>query len=112
DQEENADPSERRMPRALVVLFAGASALSVANVYYAQPLLDALASDFAIGHAAVGGVITFTQIGCALALLLLVPLGDQIDRRRLVLVQLLVLFVALLGVGLARSSMALMFGML
>ncbi|HBP30562.1 MAG TPA: MFS transporter [Advenella kashmirensis] len=100
------------MPRALVVLFAGASGLSVANVYYAQPLLDALAADFSISHAAVGGVITFTQIGCALALLLLVPLGDQIDRRRLVLIQLVALFAALLGVSLARSSAALMFGML
>ena len=104
--------SERRMPRALVALFAGASGLSVANVYYAQPLLDALAADFSITHAAVGGVITFTQIGCALALLLLVPLGDQMDRRRLVRLQLVALFVALLGVGLAWSTTALMSGML
>ncbi|HLU03383.1 MAG TPA: MFS transporter [Advenella sp.] len=100
------------MPRSLVILFAGASGLSVANVYYAQPLLDALAADFSISHAAVGGVITFIQIGCALALLLLVPLGDQMDRRRLILIQLVALFAALLGVGLARSSTALMFGML
>ncbi|MGO3125087.1 MAG: MFS transporter [Advenella sp.] len=112
DQEVNGYQQARRMPRALVVLFAGASGLSVANVYYAQPLLDALAADFSISHAAVGGVITFTQIGCALALLLLVPLGDQIDRRRLVLIQLVALFAALLGVSLARSSAALMFGML
>ncbi|MGH8814022.1 MAG: MFS transporter, partial [Advenella sp.] len=111
-QEANGHQPQHRMPRVLVVLFAGASGLSVANVYYAQPLLDALAADFSISHAAVGGVITFTQIGCALALLLLVPLGDQMDRRRLVLIQLVALFAALFGVGLARSSTALMFGML
>ena len=70
------------MRRSLVVLFAGASGLSVANVYYAQPLLDALAEDFAISLARVGGVITATQVGCALALLLLVPAGDRADRRR------------------------------
>lgn len=100
------------MPRSLVALFACASGLSVANVYYAQPLLDALAADFAISHAAVGGVITATQVGCALALLLLVPLGDRMDRRRLMLGQLAALVVALVGVGLATSSTALLFGML
>lgn len=63
------------MPRSPVLLFAIASGLSVANVYYAQPLLDMLARDFAISQAAVGGVVTATQVGCALALLLLVPLG-------------------------------------
>ncbi len=75
------------MPRSMVWLFATASGLSVANVYYAQPLLDALANDFGISHAAVGGVVTATQIGCALALLLVVPLGDKVDRRRLMAVQ-------------------------
>jgi predicted MFS family arabinose efflux permease len=100
------------MPRSLVALFACASGLSVANVYYAQPLLDALAADFAISHAAVGGVITATQVGCALALLLLVPLGDRMDRRRLMLVQLAALVAALVGVGLATSSTTLLLGML
>jgi len=100
------------MPRRLVWLFAIASGLSVANVYYAQPLLDALARDFGIGHAAVGGVITATQIGCALALLLLVPLGDRVDRRRLMAVQLLALVAALIAVGLAQSAPALLAGML
>jgi predicted MFS family arabinose efflux permease len=100
------------MSRALVALFACASGLSVANVYYAQPLLDVLAADFAIGQAAVGGVITATQIGCAIALLLLVPLGDRMDRRRLMLLQLGALVAALVSVGLATSSLALLTGML
>ncbi|ARP81517.1 MFS transporter [Bordetella genomosp. 8] len=100
------------MPRGLVLLFAAASGLSVANVYYAQPLLDALARDFGISHAAVGGVVTATQIGCALALLLLVPLGDRVDRRRLMAVQLLSLVAALATVGMAQSASVLLAGML
>lgn len=100
------------MPRSLVWLFATASGLSVANVYYAQPLLDALARDFGISHAAVGGVVTATHVGCALALLLLVPLGDRVDRRRLMALQLLALIAALVAVGMARAAPALLAGML
>ena len=101
-----------RMPRSLVLLFAAASGLSVANVYYAQPLLEALAADFGISHAAVGGVVTATQAGCALALLLLVPLGDRLERRRLMLLQLLGLVLALAAVSTARSAVLLLAGML
>lgn len=100
------------MPRALVWLFAIASGLSVANVYYAQPLLDMLAQDFAISQAAIGGVVTATQVGCALALLLLVPLGDMVERRRLMLLQLLALIAALCIVVLAQSTVVLLVGML
>ena len=100
------------MPRSLVWLFAVASGLSVANVYYAQPLLDVLAQDFRISHSAIGGVVTATQVGCALALLLLVPLGDRMDRRRLMAMQLLALVAALIAVGLAQSAVALLVGML
>ncbi|MCD0505704.1 MFS transporter, partial [Bordetella petrii] len=76
-----------------------ASGLSVANVYYAQPLLDTLAHDFGISQAAVGGVITATQVGSGLALLLLVPLGDRLERRRLMALQLLALVAALAAVA-------------
>ncbi|MFJ9533345.1 MFS transporter [Herbaspirillum sp. NPDC101396] len=100
------------MPRAMVLLFAMACGVSVANVYYAQPLLDALAAEFGFSQAAVGLVVTATQLGSALALVLVVPLGDLLDRRRLTLAQLLLLFAALVGVGLASSPAWLLVGML
>jgi predicted MFS family arabinose efflux permease len=81
-------------------------------VYYAQPLLDAIAADFSITHAAVGGVVTATQTGCALALIFLVPIGDLMSRRRLMLVQVLALVAALATVALAGSATALLAGML
>ena len=99
-------------PRSVIALFAVASGLCVANVYYAQPLLDALAQSFAISQAAVGGVVTATQVGSALAFLLLVPLGDLVERRRLLLVQLLALVGALAAVALAQSATVLLAGML
>ncbi|WP_454724737.1 MULTISPECIES: MFS transporter [Cupriavidus] len=101
-----------RMPAALVWLFALACGLSVANVYYAQPLLDAVAREFGFADSAVGIVVTATQAGCALALLLLVPVGDLTDRRRLILLQLLLLAVALGAVSLAGTRAMLLAGML
>ncbi|MGO4574740.1 MFS transporter [Cupriavidus sp. 2TAF22] len=100
------------MPPALVWLFALACGLSVANVYYAQPLLDAMAREFGFAEGAVGMVVTVTQAGCALALLLLVPVGDLVDRRRLILLQSLLLALALTLVSLAATRTALLAGML
>lgn len=100
------------LPAGVVLLFALASGLSVANVYYAQPLLDALALDFGIGQALVGGVVSATQVGSALALLLLVPLGDRVDRRRMMTVQVIALVAALLVVACAGSGASLLAGML
>ena len=105
-------PSSPALSRRLLLLFALASGLSVANVYYAQPLLDALSQDFRINQSAVGGVVTATQLGCALALLFLVPLGDKGARKKLTGLQLSGLICALVTVGLARTSCTLLAGML
>jgi predicted MFS family arabinose efflux permease len=94
-----------------VLLLAGCCAVSVANVYYAQPLLDLIAVDFRVSHAAVGSVIAATQLGCALALLLVVPLGDLLNRKRLICAQLVFLTIALALVGFARSPAMLLIGM-
>ena len=104
--------SNKTLPTYLVWLFAAASGLSVANVYYAQPLLATLAQEFGLTQAASGMVITATQLGCALALLLLVPLGDMLNRRRLTLVQLVLLCLVLLALGSATSTVGLLAGML
>lgn len=99
--------SPSSLPSALVLLFAVACGLSVANVYYAQPLLDVLGAEFAIGQAGVGLLFGATQAGCALALLLVVPLGDLLERRRLMFVQLLLLVLSLLLVGFAGDTLGL-----
>lgn len=99
------------MPRSLVLLLAVACALSVANVYYAQPLLDASGREFGLSEAAVGVVVTATQLGCALALLFVVPLGDLLDRRRLMIGQLGLLVLALAAVAVAPAAPWLLAGM-
>lgn len=99
------------MPGWRVLLLAVACALSVANVYYAQPLLDAMGREFGLDEAAVGMVVTATQIGCAVALLLVVPLGDLLDRRRLMIGQLVLLMLALAAVAAASGAGWLLAGM-
>jgi predicted MFS family arabinose efflux permease len=95
----------------LVALFAMACGLAVANVYYAQPVLDAIAASFGIAPAAVGIVVTVTQIGYGVGLIALVPLGDVLDRRRLIGTQLALSTVALVVVGAAPSAAVLLAGM-
>lgn len=102
-------PSSLSASKAL--LFSAACGLAVANIYYAQPLLDAIASEFGVAPAAVGLVVTVTQICYALGLLLLVPLGDLLNRRRLIVVQMLLSAGALLIVGTASSAPVLLAGM-
>lgn len=91
------------LPRAVVWLAALASGLAVANVYYAQPLLDLIADDFGLTRATSGIVVMLTQVGYGFGLLALVPLGDLLDRRRLIIGQSLLLALALLAVALAPT---------
>ncbi|WP_414616019.1 MFS transporter [Stenotrophomonas geniculata] len=100
------------VPRSLQVLLAVAAGASVANVYYAQPLLDQLAQAFALDRAAAGAVVAATQAGSVLALLGLLPLADRGDRRRLLLLQLLALVAAVLWLAAARTAGWLLSGML
>ncbi len=80
----NATTHRSGMSRALVLLFAVACGVSVANLYYAQPVLDDIAKSFGTSSGTAGLVVTFAQIGYALGLALLVPLGDLVTRRWLV----------------------------
>ncbi|KVE99680.1 MFS transporter [Burkholderia vietnamiensis] len=102
---------QARVPTATVALLAVCCAASVANVYYAQPLLDSIAREFRVAPAAIGGVITATQLGCALALLFVVPLGDLLNRKRLIAVQLVLLAAACACVATASTRIALLAGM-
>ncbi|MCX4552680.1 MFS transporter [Streptomyces sp. NBC_01387] len=103
--------SRFRLSRGVTLLFAVACGTAVANVYFAQPLLVTLGHDFSISTATVGAVVTLTQIGYGLGLFFLVPLGDLLDSRRLIAVQLLLLATALTAVGTAGTATLLLVGL-
>ncbi|MEX3773063.1 MFS transporter [Pseudomonas sp. MYb118] len=97
---------------SLTLLFSMTCALAVANVYFAQPLLDTMAQDLKVEPSRIGMVVTATQVGYALGLLFIVPLGDLLDRKRLVLMQVLLSAVALTLVGSATQWLLLLAAMI
>ncbi|MDU6923798.1 MFS transporter [Franconibacter helveticus] len=101
-----------RAPGWLILLFSVASGLAVANVYFAQPLLASMAADLHVSTQAIGSVVTVTQAGYAVGLLLLVPLGDLIDRRWLISAMMFAASLALTVVGFSGAFSALLVGML
>ena len=86
---------------ALTLLLATATGLAVASIYYVQPLLGLLAEQFGVGNATIGLLPTLTQLGYAAAILLLSPLGDRFDRRRIIVVKAAALVAALAFAALA-----------
>lgn len=91
------------MPPRLVVVFAVACGLVVANNYYAQPLLNTLAEFYHTNAGTVGLIVTLAQIGYAAGLLFVVPLGDLVNRRRLIVIALGVTVVALAAMAFAPT---------
>ncbi|WP_233453348.1 MFS transporter [Gluconobacter thailandicus] len=91
------------MSGAIVLLLAAACGLSVANVYYSAPLLDQIARDFHVAPSMIGSAITATQIGYGFGLLAVVPLGDLLPPRRLILWQGVATSISVAGVALAPS---------
>ncbi|MFF5264973.1 MFS transporter [Actinomadura viridis] len=97
----------RRTPRRTIWLLAVAYGLTIANLYYCQPLLPQMARSFA-ATSPVGHLTTAGQLGYALGLVLIVPLGDIVRRRRLVCLLLLVETVALVVTAAAPTVGALL----
>jgi predicted MFS family arabinose efflux permease len=87
----------------LIFLLAATAGLVVANIYYNQPVLNAIAATLKVGPAAVAWVATATQLGYAAALLFVVPLGDGIDRKRLIIASTLLSSVSLIIVPISPN---------
>jgi len=91
------------LPASRLLLLAAAAGLAVASLYYSQPMLGVLGAEIGASDRAIGFVPTLTQLGYALGIGLLAPLGDRYDRRRIILLKAGVLGAALLLAGLAPS---------
>ncbi|GLX02302.1 MFS transporter [Microtetraspora sp. NBRC 16547] len=91
------------VPGWLIALLAVATGTTVANLYYAQPLLSSLRDVFHISTATAGALITLTQVGYVIGMLFLVPLGDRLEKRGLITALLTITTLALVAAGLATG---------
>lgn len=92
----------------VIFLFSLTCALAVANVYSAQPLLGSISLDLQVPAGIIGSVLTATQVGYAAGLIFLVPLGDRVKRKTLVVTLLLLSMLALIVAGLAPNFVTLL----
>ena len=93
----------RDLSRGLVALMAFACGAAVANIYYAQPLLSTIAHDFSVSDGTAGLLVTASQVGYAAGLVLLVPMGDLLERRGLITRIMLVTALALAATAASPS---------
>lgn len=87
----------------LILLLACCAGLAVACLYYSQPMLGVLGAELNASVRSTGWIPTLTQLGYAAGILLLAPLGDRHDRRKIMLVKAVSLMLALLLAGMAQS---------
>ena len=90
-------PPHPHYSRATLLVLATIAGVSVANIYTNQPLLAAFRASFPQSAGMIGAVPAVTQLGYAIGMLLLAPLGDRFDRRLIILLQLAALGIALVA---------------
>ena len=99
-----------RLSSPIVLLMALATGLTVASNYYAQPLLHTIGAQFGLSSATAAGITTVAQLSYALGLILLVPLGDMLERRSLIVAMTILSACGLLMTALAPSFAFIMLG--
>ncbi|WP_336789216.1 MFS transporter [Paenibacillus sp. MMO-177] len=99
----NGQTLEKNIPAWLTILLATACGMIAANLYYAQPLVGLISSSLGLSAGSAGLIVTLTQIGYVLGLLFIVPMGDIVENRKLVVTALLLTAAALVTAALAKQ---------
>lgn len=103
-------PHHAPLSRPLILLMAIATGLAVASNYYAQPLLETIAKAFNLSINEAGFIVTIAQLGYAVGLLFIVPLGDMFERRGMIVVMTLLAAAGLLLTANASSITVMLIG--
>lgn len=97
-----SDPTDT-LSAWITLLLAFSCGLIVANIYYAQPLIGPISAELGLSPRLAGLLVTMSQIGYGIGLLMIVPLGDLIENRKLVISVIALGAVALAGAALATQ---------
>lgn len=103
DLEQGIQNSTATLPKHILWLMAIGAGLVVANLYYNQPLLGMMAQELKRSEAATSKIAMFTQIGYAVGLLLIIPLGDMFRRRKIILIDFVFIIASLLLFAFSKS---------
>lgn len=100
---------KNKLPNSLLYLLSVSAGLVVANLYYNQPLLHDIALSLHVKDAEVSNIALSTQVGYALGLLFIIPLGDKVSNLKIIRLNFLILVLSLLGAALSQSLPLLIF---
>ncbi|MDA2300170.1 MFS transporter [Bacillus cereus] len=95
---------DKDISSGLVILLATACGIIVANLYYAQPLIGVISNEIGLSNSSAGLIVTLTQIGYVVGLLFLVPLGDIVENKKLILILLFLSAFALISMVFVKSA--------
>lgn len=100
------------IPKSIVIAMAILAGVTVANLYYNQPLLEMISADLGVSHVTANFITVITQAGYALGLLLIIPSGDLYSRRRIITVCMTTAAITSLIIGLSSNIHAIYFASL
>ncbi|MEP9360709.1 MFS transporter [Sphingomonas sp. KR3-1] len=98
-----SEPDTHDLGPGLTLLMAAACGLMVANLYYAQTLIDAIGPDIGLSAGLAGAIVTLTQLGYGIGLALIVPLSDLYENKRLILLATAGAILGNLGIAFAKG---------
>ncbi len=102
--DQKADPvPQATLSRFSLMLMTISAGLVVANIYYCQPVLGKIAAELRLSETSVSSIATLTQVGYAAGLLFIIPLGDMLQRKKLILVDFIFIILALCCMAWARN---------
>ena len=97
----------KQLSNSVLYLMSVSAGLVVANLYYNQPLLHQIAVTFSVKESAVSNVALATQLGYALGLLIIIPLGDKVSNKKILHVDFFLMILALIATAVSNSLLLL-----